>query len=993
MFRSRHVNRAYEARDRYFADRTDENLDQAVSLLTTAMWRFQPGSIDYERASLAGNLGNLVLERFQRTKQLDDVDTAVMCLREAIADGRGPQIMLLSRLADAHEARYVVFLQDEDIAEAARLRIEVVRGLPPGDPEAAGHVMAFDRAMQLRTVVNGLPEHEQHAVPDDAERNRRAGKLLTAGMSAVDSFDESHDPRELDAAVRLVRHGVGIAVDRRMHLGLRAVLAWVLLRRYELNRDTADVDEMVKLWHDLAEVPDLSHGYVPPRHILLDAQARALGAAFRHTGALRYLEQAIAYGKRAEQAYPADEDGHFIYLYNLSISTGDFAETTGGDGETSLRLLEQATAACPDTHPKKYLYLARLARLRAQANRLDEAVWLGREAVRLAGTGHRDRAAALNGLAAVLLARGRQRTVEGDLTEATRHLDEVVVITQGPQRYDALADLAVCHVARYEVLGDENSRQAAVVNLREVAEWPLGSPTQRSDAAREWGVLERLAGNWSQAAEAYEKAVELLGQTAPGSIPVADRHRLLGERHGLASDAAACFLKLGNVARAVELLELGRGIMLGRGIEARDDTTRLAEAHPALAADFERLRAAVDAMDTQEDYVRAFDVAGSVSPNPAEQRAVPAVDDFGWRQRLIAERDAKLAEIRALEGFERFLLAPQAEELLAATSDGPIVVVNTAYFRCDAVIIYNGRFDLIELPDITVDSIHDTLQQKEGEDAFMWFDRIAAELWDSMIGKVVARLVRTGCTRVWWCPTGVLSWLPVHAAGRHDRPGESVLDHFVSSYTPTIRALVYARNRQRCGSDRVLAVGMPETPEAEPLPSAAREVGTVREAFGEATLTFTGPEAKADKVRDALSDVRLAHFACHAQADQDNPSTGHLRLADGNLTVGEVSRLRLPSAELVVLSACESADSGSATRADEAVSLASAFLLAGFPEVVAGLWPVTDIAAKKLVRDFYAGLTDEPGSAARALHNAVLRYRRKRPEHAIMWAPFVHVGR
>src|SRR5690349_11621671 len=99
MFRSRHVNRAYEARDRFFAHQTDENLDEAVSLLTTAMWRFQPGSVDYERASLALHLGNLMLVRFQRTKQLDDIDTAVMCLREAIADGRGPQVMLLSRLA------------------------------------------------------------------------------------------------------------------------------------------------------------------------------------------------------------------------------------------------------------------------------------------------------------------------------------------------------------------------------------------------------------------------------------------------------------------------------------------------------------------------------------------------------------------------------------------------------------------------------------------------------------------------------------------------------------------------------------------------------------------------------------------------------------------------------------------------------------------------------------------------------------------------------
>ncbi|MYX40196.1 hypothetical protein GTW59_03695, partial [Streptomyces sp. SID89] len=48
--------------------------------------------------------------------------------------------------------------------------------------------------------------------------------------------------------------------------------------------------------------------------------------------------------------------------------------------------------------------------------------------------------------------------------------------------------------------------------------------------------------------------------------------------------------------------------------------------------------------------------------------------------------------------------------------------------------------------------------------------------------------------RLWWSPGGALAALPLHAAGHHDGR-RSVLDRVVSSYTPTVRALAYARAR------------------------------------------------------------------------------------------------------------------------------------------------------------------------------------------------------
>ena len=53
---------------------------------------------------------------------------------------------------------------------------------------------------------------------------------------------------------------------------------------------------------------------------------------------------------------------------------------------------------------------------------------------------------------------------------------------------------------------------------------------------------------------------------------------------------------------------------------------------------------------------------------------------------------------------------------------------------------------------------------------------------------------------MWWCPTGPLTILPIHAAGHHadsvsgtTPTKQSVLDRVVSSYAPTLSALIRAR--------------------------------------------------------------------------------------------------------------------------------------------------------------------------------------------------------
>ena len=148
---------------------------------------------------------------------------------------------------------------------------------------------------------------------------------------------------------------------------------------------------------------------------------------------------------------------------------------------------------------------------------------------------------------------------------------------------------------------------------------------------------------------------------------------------------------------------------------------------------------------------------------------------------------------RALEGFEHFLAATPYNELAVAATGGPVVIINASSYGCHALIVDPGSeqprvITLARLRlDVAVERSSVMLGALAGADdpGLDFRDRERARhaildvldwLWDDIAEPVLHALghVSTPGTgvpwpRVWWCPTGVLSLLPVHAAGHHPR--------------------------------------------------------------------------------------------------------------------------------------------------------------------------------------------------------------------------------
>jgi hypothetical protein len=505
----------------------------------------------------------------------------------------------------------------------------------------------------------------------------------------------------------------------------------------------------------------------------------------------------------------------------------------------------------------------------------------------------------------------------------------------------------------------------------------------------------------------FTAAVELVGQIARRSLARPDQEALLAELGGLGADAAVCCVHAGRADRAVELFEQGRGVLLGQALDTRTDLTALAERHPDLAAEFIRLRDVLDPAD---------EPAAVTQPASGEEAAGAA----GARRAAGVAFDELIATIRGLDGFEGFLQPPPVAELLATAADGPVVVVAVSEFGSYALLLTSGGVEAVALAGVTPQTVYDQVvaflaalgDTASPRAAQQRVREVLAWLWDALAGPVLDRLGIDGppgggerWPRVWWCTSGLLSFLPVHAAGHHDTRFDpapaTVLDRVISSYTPTIRTLAHARHTGLADTGscvslddgRLVAVAMPHTPEASDLPGAQTETTALRARFPGQVDVLTGPEATRQAVLDRLPAARWAHFACHGAPDPADPSASRLLLTDHQarpLTVLDVTRLRLHDAELAFLSACSTARPGGRLT-DEAIHLASAFQLAGYRHVIATLWPIGDQHAVDITEDIYTTLATT-GDAAAAVHTAAHESRSRWDRMPSVWASHIHVG-
>ena len=192
-------------------------------------------------------------------------------------------------------------------------------------------------------------------------------------------------------------------------------------------------------------------------------------------------------------------------------------------------------------------------------------------------------------------------------------------------------------------------------------------------------------------------------------------------------------------------------------------------------------------------------------------------------------------------------------------------------------------------------------------------------------------------------------------------------------------------------------------PSESHLPGTAKEVELISKHSSELeVVSLLESQATRHNVTEALKASSWAHFACHGSQDPWNASRSYLSLANNTkLELSEMIELRLDTAELAFLSACETA-TGDKKLEEEAIHLAAGMLLAGYRGVIATLWTINDSIAPEVADETYRRLLKEfcgdPTRAAEALHLAVRKVcedwetKRGTPLSFFSWVPFIHMG-
>ncbi|KAG1739402.1 CHAT domain-containing protein [Suillus paluster] len=948
----------------------DQDLDEAIVHQRGALALFPVGHP--RRFMSFHNLAHQLFLRYQQRGNDQDLDEAIPLQRMALAllpVGHIFQSRLLNNLANQLSTRFEHRGNVQDLGEALPLQREALALLPVGHPL---------RSSSLNNLASLLSIH----------------------------FTHRGNVQDLDESIALQREALALfVVGHPLRSGSLNNLAGRLSTRFKHRGNDQDLDEAIVLDKEALALLSVGH---PHRPISLDNLAHHLSTRFEHRGNDQDLDEAIPLHREALALLSVGHSRRSISLNHLAnqLSTRFKHRANDQDLDEALLLQREALALCPVGHADRCGLLNNLSSLlctrferRGNDQDLDEAIPLHREALALRPVGHPDRSGSLNNLAAQLTTRFEHRGNDLDLDEAIAlHREALSLRPVGhPDRCHSLRNLSIVLSTRFEHRGNNKDLNESLENIRcaltlltqhdprhLIVHWSLadvyllfhrsgldstgelqGEDTDSLNAAMRHleaasnvvsgGFLLRLRASlyWLHHAnqhthctelEAYATSIQLLDTYMSATASVTSRHDTMKVfPRTLAVDAASCALRRGDVCRAVELLEQGRTLIW----------TQMARLHTPLDSLKERGDHAEALMKKFRDLSSLLDKSAVNHPEGTPRVDVEAEDA---RYRHIMKNWNKSVEgIRKFEGFDRFLLPPLCSDLQVAARDGPIIVLVASKSSCDAIIIPHEQPPIsIRLPTSLeylvrlVNVLRETVETEVGPKGTQpGLIKALRDLWEYVVRPVVeilGRFARRG-SRIWWCQTTIFNFLPLHAAGEYKRGGKSLSQLYVSSYTPSLTALIRARKRNDgFPSISFAAIGQNHPPgHSHPLEAVEPELELVHSLLPPPPIVFftkvTSTESIKSRVLHTLQDNHWLHFACHGTQNLEEPFKSAFLMRDQPLSLLDITQTYLSRHEFAFLSACETAV-GDSTTPDEVIHLAAGLQFVGVKSVIGTLWRV-----------------------------------------------------
>ncbi|KAI0084270.1 CHAT domain-containing protein [Irpex rosettiformis] len=897
--------------------------------------------------------------------KLKDLESAIALYARAVGltpDGHPDKPSWLINSGCSHLTRFLQLGKLEDLESAIALYARAVELTPDGHPDkpswlinsGCSHLTRFLQLGKLEDLESAIALHARAVELTPDGHLNKSSHLNNSGNSHLTRFERLGLIEDLESAIKLFTRTAKLIPDGHPSKpGCLNNLANSLSGRYGRTRDLEDLEEAIAHQSRAVDLTPDSHPEKPSR---LNNLGTKLQTKFKQSGSLDDLDQAITHKTNAVSLAPEGHPDKPRWMHNLSSSLCTRFNEAGN---------------LPD---------------------LEEAIRCSTCSVELLPKNHADRALMLRLLGILFDTRLHSPHAQAD--DATHAMEAFLGAMQHPNSHP-LVRLRACY--QYTTL---------------FSEFPHLFTTP-----------PRLA-----LLDAYKYALVLVprciwmgnnvrGRYASKELPV------IGE---MVNNAVTAAISAGEYGLALEWLETGQAVVWSQILQLRTPLDDLRQHHSQLADDLYYVSQALQ---------HAASSPSSSLPSSAEAyKAQPSLEGQAQSSHIYAlEYEKLITQIRELDGFKDFLLPKTLSQLTGACASGPVVVLNLHNTRCDALVLsHPDHITLVPLPKFSLTHavkllgdlwyILDTRNLRGRFRDSEWHDdnrgqdklgdggrhdtmfRVLGDLWNFVVKPILdvpTVTSTTGLPHITWCPTGPLAFLPLHAAGiyRGSRSVETIMDFAVSSYTPTLEALLKPHVQTSSTGDypQALVVSQPATPGQKRIPQTTKEADIVVSHVGLSTDTLHDSDGTIDAVLDGMETHNWVHLACHGLQDKTDPINSYFALYDGKLTLSTLMSKHLPNADLAVLSACQTA-TGDENLSEEAVHLAAGMLNVGFKSVIGTMWSISDRSGPIVMAKFYEVLMEQVRAGgelqpAYALHEAMKALRAELGVNKFMeWIPFIHFG-
>lgn len=947
--------------------------------------------------------------KYWQTKGQGDLQEAIHWTKKAVKATHGDDPNHAKRLNDLaiyFTARYDHTKAPGDLREAISWAKEAAAATPDENSDRGKllHVLAecFSSKYDYTAVQGDLEDAilcAREAVIEISGENPNRGEYLheLARLFAC-RYRDTKTPGDLEEAIRCNTEAVAATPTNNWNRGLYLIdLSLRIWSRFDQSRELDDLQEAISKAADAVQATPDDH---PKRGPYLLTLGQMLVSRYEETRCFDDLEEAIAV-QRQGLALINDDDpdrGSFVRQLCLSVWSRYYRTGMSEHLEESVRLGNETIATCDKNDPNRGKCLTQMGNWECyrynetgELEHLQAAIKWDAEAVESAPRSGEIRALCLNNQGLRLYARFQKLATTRDLEKAIHCAREALSAVMQDSRIRGQINRSLgCYLKSKSRSNDvpaakQYDYRSQAVGFFEADSASLDQlPVHRRRSLLHAGHLLVEDSRWERAFVHFKSAIQLL----PKPLQSSKRHSVVEELRGLSSLIASLSLQAGHTAfTALRYLELGCGVISSQIFDSRNDVSDLDHRNLMLCLKYQYLTNMLD------------------SPTHDHSSS-----DFNRRSNLLAQLERVAQEIRLVERLEGLQLPPWSHDLGSLAKLGPIIAFNITGARSDAIIITNTGIKSIPLPklnyseveanarliteDLTKGTLGTTHERSEKMKVILLW------LWSSAVKPVLTELELIPSNReplpcVWWVTDGPMAQMPIHAAGDYFKDSsDHTFQHVVSSYTPTIEALAYAREASSKASKqpnkRVLLVGIATTPANDTLgniPGFQKQPKDIEEIiFACATMRRPKNPSKYS-VLNALPD---------SDPEQDSSSSRFYLLYDRDndmvepLTIRGISDVEAPNAVVVYLSGEH--------LLHEAIHLTREFQLAGFPHVIGTLWTGGEGLAAVVAQIFYRNLFSllEEGvlenAVARAFHSAIVSLWEKERNNPLSWTPFIHVG-